>query len=262
MPNPWQLLAPAHRRIEGQDEGSVPVVLDQTTANYSLDLWDGRGQTFTIHDAHDRPLELQVAGLLNNSIFQGDLLVSEDDLHRYDPDVVGYRYFLIETPPGETTAVQQALQQKLGDYGFTSETTVERLSTLAAVQNTYLATFQSLGGLGLLLGTIGLAVVQWRNVLERRGELALLRAAGFPAGMLAVLVAMENVLLLLLGLGIGLLAALVAVLPHLIGRGAAVPFGLLAAIFALVLVAGLAASFAGHARRAPHTDPAGLAEEQ
>jgi ABC-type antimicrobial peptide transport system permease subunit len=113
---------------------------------------------------------------------------------------------------------------------------------LAAVQNTYLATFQSLGGLGLLLGTIGLAVVQWRNVLERRGELALLRAAGFPARTLAILVAMENVLLLLLGLGVGLLAALVAVLPHLIGRGAAVPLGQLAMIFAMVLAAGLAAS--------------------
>jgi hypothetical protein len=35
-----------------------------------------------------------------------------------------------------------------------------------------------------------------------------------------------------------------AVLPHLIGRGAAVPFGLLACIFALVLIAGLAASLA------------------
>ena len=112
------------------------------------------------------------------------------------------------------------------------------------MQNTYLATFQSLGGLGLLLGTIGLAVVQWRNVLERRGELALLRAAGFPARTLAILVAMENVLLLLLGLGVGLSAALVAVLPHLIGRGAAVPLAMLAAIFALVLAAGLAASLA------------------
>ncbi len=244
MPNPWQLLAPDAPRGRGQDEGAMPVVLDQTTANYALDLWNGRGQHFTIHDAHDRPLDLQVAGLLSDSIFQGDLLVGEDDLHRYDPDAVGYRYFLIETPPGEATAVQQALQQKLGDYGFASETTVERLSTLAAVQNTYLATFQSLGGLGLLLGTIGLAVVQWRNVLERRGELALLRAAGFPARMLAILVALENVLLLLLGLGVGLLSALVAVVPHLVGRGAAVPLAMLAAIFASVLVAGLAASFA------------------
>ena len=244
MPNPWQLLAPEAPRSPGQDDASAPVVLDQTTANYALELWKGRGEKFTIRDAHDRALELQVAALLNDSILQGDLLLGEDQLQRYDPAVVGYRYFLIETPPGQATAVQQLLQQKLGDYGFASETTVQRLSTLAAVQNTFLATFQSLGGLGLLLGTVGLAVVQWRNILERRGELALLRAAGFPARMLAILVAMENVLLLVLGLGVGLLAALVAVLPHLMGRGAAVPFELLAAIFALVLAAGLAASLA------------------
>jgi len=239
MPNPWEQLSPDSSR--SRDKASMHVVLDQTTAMYALDLWNGRGQEFTIRDAHDHPLELQIAGLLKDSIFQGDLLMGEDDLHRFDPAAVGYRYFLVEAPPDQVTAVQQALQQKLGDYGFVSETTVERLSTLAAVQNTYLATFQSLGGLGLLLGTIGLAVVQWRNVLERRGELALLRAAGFPARMLAILVALENLLLLLLGLGVGWTAALVAVLPHLVGRGPAVPLAMLAEIFAAVLAGGLVA---------------------
>ncbi len=249
LPDPWQVLAPDAPPVGNALRGvpndtPLSVVLDQTTANYALNLWGGRGETFTVQDAHDRSLQLQVAGLLKDSIFQGDLLVGEGALRHYDPAAVGYRYFLIETPPGKATAVQQALQQKLGDYGFASETTVERLSSLAAVQNTYLATFQSLGGLGLLLGTLGLAVVQWRNVLERRGELALLRAAGFSRRSLALLVAMENMLLLLLGLFVGLSAALVAVLPHLIGRGATVPLGQLAAIFALVLVAGLAASLA------------------
>jgi ABC-type antimicrobial peptide transport system permease subunit len=238
MPNPWVVLADTTK----SDAGPVPVVLDKTTANYALNLFGGRGQRYLIHDARNRSLDLEVAGLLNDSIFQGDLLVGADALHRYDPDVVGYRYFLIETPPADATAVQQVLQRKLGDYGFTTETTADRLSTLAAVANTYLATFQSLGGLGLLLGTIGLAVVQWRNILERRGELALLRAAGFPARTLAVLVGLENVLLLLLGLGVGLLSALVAVLPHLIGRGAAVPVAMLSGIFAAVLIAGVCVS--------------------
>jgi putative ABC transport system permease protein len=242
MPDPWKLLAHDAPPGEERKEGRIPIVLDQTTANYSLNLWKGRGQDYTITDGQGHQIELQVAGLLKDSIFQGDLLLGETDLQHCDPAAVGYRYFLIETPPEKATAVQQALQQKLGDYGFASETTIERLSTLAAVQNTYLATFQSLGGLGLLLGTIGLTVVQWRNVLERRGELALLRAAGFSARTLAFVVGMENLLLLLVGLGVGLLAALMAVLPHLIGRGASVPFGLLAAIFAMVLFTGLTAS--------------------
>ncbi len=52
------------------------------------------------------------------------------------------------------------------------ESTRSRLMNLMAVQNTYLSTFQSLGGLGLILGTFGLAVVQLRSAMERRGELA------------------------------------------------------------------------------------------
>ena len=59
---------------------------------------------------------------------------------------------------------------------------------MLAVQNTYLETFQSLGALGLLLGTLGLATVQFRSVLERRQELALMRAAGFRRGRLAKMV--------------------------------------------------------------------------
>ena len=58
---------------------------------------------------------------------------------------------------------------------------VRRLAAFNAVQNTYLSTFQVLGGLGLLLGSVGLGVVVLRNVLERRGELALLLAVGSPA---------------------------------------------------------------------------------
>ena len=110
------------------------------------------------------------------------------------------------------------------------------------MQNTYLSTFQSLGGLGLLLGTFALAAVQLRSVLERRGELALLRATGFRRSKLALMVMVESTLLLLAGLTGGVVAALVAVLPHLLMRTAGIPWGSLAATLAVVLAAGLLAS--------------------
>ncbi|HEV7225692.1 MAG TPA: FtsX-like permease family protein, partial [Pirellulales bacterium] len=129
----------------------------------------------------------------------------------------------------------------LGDFGFDVEPTARRLAEFMAVQNTYLSTFQSLGGLGLLLGTFGVAVVQLRNVLERRGELALLRATGFRRSMLAEIVMLENATLLVGGLGVGVLAALVAVAPHLYAGGALVPWRSLAATLGLVLATGLLA---------------------
>ena len=63
------------------------------------------------------------------------------------------------------------LEKELTTFGFDAVTAAERLEAFHRVENTYLSTFQSLGGLGLLLGTIGLAAVMFRNVLERRREL-------------------------------------------------------------------------------------------
>ena len=70
-----------------------------------------------------------------------------------------------------------------------------------------------LGGLGLVLGSIGLGLVVLRNMLERRGELAMLRAVGFDRGRLKRMVFHEHWGLMLAGLVCGVLAAVVAVVP-------------------------------------------------
>ncbi|HLA83376.1 MAG TPA: ABC transporter permease, partial [Thermoguttaceae bacterium] len=51
-----------------------------------------------------------------------------------------------------------------------------------------------------MLGTLGLAVVQLRNVVERRRELAVLRAVGLRSRQIAWLVLAENGFLLIAGL--------------------------------------------------------------
>ena len=73
----------------------VPVVLDANTATYSLHL-DGVGARFTIRDAADQPVTLQVVGLLKNSVLQGNVLMSEANFLRVFPDTGGYRFFLME----------------------------------------------------------------------------------------------------------------------------------------------------------------------
>jgi hypothetical protein len=239
--NPWRLLEPASVGETDAGEPILPVVIDQNTAMYSLHLYQV-GQTFAITDDWGRRTHLKLVGMLKNSIFQGAVLMSEQNLLRRFPDVSGFRSFLIETPVKvETPAVSDKLETALSDYGFDVRDTGQVLAGFLAVQNTYISTFQSLGALGLLLGTFGLATVQLRSVLERRGELALLRATGFRKARLAALVLAENAFLLVGGLCIGVLAAAVAVLPHLLAGGAALPLGYLAVVFALILIVGLAA---------------------
>ena len=89
----------------------------------------------------------------------------------------------------------------------------ERLRGFRAIENTYLATFQTLGLLGLLLGTLGLGILILRNVLERSGELAALSACGFRRARLGAMLLYEHGFLLLAGEGIGSVAALIAVAP-------------------------------------------------
>ena len=207
--NPWQLLASAGDATAD----STPVVIDMNTAMYSLKPPASLG-TDLVLTYDDQTIRFHVVGLLENSVLQGSLLISEANFERLFPEVSGYRYFLIQSPVGQSDQVAGVLEERLSDQGFDAVRSSQVLEQLFAVQNTYLSTFQSLGALGLLLGTFGLAAVQMRNVLERRGELALLRATGFRETRLAQMVLLENVLLLVGGLATGTVAALLAVLPH------------------------------------------------
>ena len=95
-----------------------------------------------------------------------------------------------------------------------------------------------------MIGTIGLAAVLLRNVLERRRELAVLRAVGYAPAHLTKMTFAENLFLLGMGLGIGTACALVAVLPTVIARGGTPPILSVVALLATVLVVGLVATFA------------------
>ncbi len=135
------------------------------------------------------------------------------------------------------------LEDRLSDYGFDAESTATRLAGFHQVENTYLSTFQALGALGLLLGTVGLAAVLLRNVLERRRELALLRATGYQPQHLSWLILAENLLLLGCGLLTGVVCALIAIAPAMIGRGGRVSLVSLSWLLFAVLLTGLGASW-------------------
>jgi ABC-type antimicrobial peptide transport system permease subunit len=231
--DPWRLLD------RQRDEGAVPIVGDANSMTYVLHL--AVGDTFQIDRGDGEPVTLQLVGTLQRSIFQSQLIMSEANFLRLFPSDEGYRFFLIDAPPERSAEVAAVLEDRLADSGFDATSAAERLAVYHRVEHAYLSTFQMLGGLGLVLGTIGLATVLLRNVLERRRELALLRAIGYTSRDLRLIVVAENLLLLAAGVGIGVGTALVAILPALLERGVhvpATPLGLLGA----VILTGLTAS--------------------
>jgi putative ABC transport system permease protein len=236
--NPWLLL----RRTF--DDGSVPVIADATSLQYVLHA--GVGDTFSMDIGAAQPLVLRFVGALRDSVLQGELVMAEEQFIRLFPGQQGYRMFLVDKPGVRTieqgNELAGVVEKELQPFGLDAVTTAERLEEFHRVENTYLSTFQALGGLGLLLGTIGLAAVMFRNVLERRRELALLRAVGFDARNVSRMILAESGFLLCAGLAAGALCAAIAIAPAWLGRGGAMPGRGLLFLFAAVAVSGVLSS--------------------
>ena len=223
--NPWLLLDTDPKY------GAIPAIADANSITYVLhrkvgDIFDAGG------------VKVKLVAALDDSIFQSEIIVSEKSFTRAFPDEQGFHYFLIDGPASNEAPLQDALS----DYGFDVVSTPARLAAFHRVENTYLSTFQALGGLGLLLGTLGLGAVLLRNVMERRKELALLRAVGYRPEHLRTMVIAENVYLLIAGTLIGAVSAMVAILPAFLERGGHLPNPSLALLLLAVPVAGIAAS--------------------
>ncbi|MCC6294075.1 MAG: ABC transporter permease [Bryobacterales bacterium] len=241
--NPWLML-----ERQSHDPSIIPAAADANSLQYVLHK--KLGGVIELPGPAGTPVRLQIVATLSSSLFQSELLISEENFRKAFPSIQGFRFFLIDTPAGSAATTAATLEDTLADSGFDAQETAEKLAAYHRVENTYLATFQSLGALGLLLGTLGLATVLVRNVLERRREFALLAAAGFAPARIRSLVWRESLLMLAAGQLAGLAAAALAVAPVAASRGFSASLLSLAAMMAAIFLTGalacrLAASYVG-----------------
>jgi ABC-type antimicrobial peptide transport system permease subunit len=231
----WAALSSALRAPHSALE--VPAIGDANSIQWAM----GKkvGDTIDYVDERGRPFKVRIVGAVANSILQGQLIIDEAEFVKRFPGESGYQYFLVDAPINRVANLSAKLSRALQDVGLEVTPAPVRLAQFNAVQNTYLGTFQVLGGLGLLLGSAGLGIVVLRNVLERRGELAVLIAVGWQPAGVRKLVLIEHAALLGLGLMVGLVAAAVAVLPSALSAGGQLPVSSLTVTLLLVLANGL-----------------------
>ncbi len=236
LENPWAIL-----KRPDWPEGVVPAIGDQNTVRWILQ--SGLGKDLPIRNGAGVDAKLRIVGLLSNSLFQGALVVDSAAFEDLFPARRGWSSFFIEAPGDKRELIRSNLEKGLEDFGFDLRSSGDVLRHFSRVQNTYLSTFMVLGGLGLLIGTIGLAAVLLRNVNDRRGELALMRALGFSRRAVAGMVIAETLFLLVLGELQGAFAAIVATAPTLLSTQSEMNWSGLLTILLLVLLAGFASCF-------------------
>jgi len=237
--NPWRLL---DRRF---DDGAVPAIVDATSLQYVFHA--ALGDTLDVPGSGGERVRLRVVGTLSHSVFQSEILIGDAAFVRLYPQQEGHRLWMIDGEPARSAAVARVLEDRLTDAGLVVIDPAERLRGYQAVENTYLSTFQALGALGLVLGTLGLGAVVVRNILERRREMALLAAVGYRRNNLRLLVAGEVGLIVAAGVVLGAAAALIAVQPAIARQGGGLPVTVIGGVLVAVAASGIVATLAATA---------------
>jgi hypothetical protein len=210
------------------------------TATVMWGLHKKVGDAIRYDDESGEAFDVAIAAVMPNSILQGSLVMAERTFEQRFPSQSGYHMLLIDCPPQKAGDVREHLSRALGDIGLELTPADERLAMFTAVEHAYLSIFGALGGLGMLLGTVGLGLVVARNILERRAELAALAALGFRRRRLLLLVFTEHGALLEGGLGCAIIAAAFAVWPTLSQHPGDIPWMLLVSLVVAIYLSGMA----------------------
>ena len=229
--SPWKLLDADF----GPDV--VPAIGDEATVRWALGK--SMGQSLEFVDEQGEKFKVMIVAKISNSIFQGSLLISQKHFTKRYVSSAGSRVFLADAPTDKTANLTKTLNRQMSDVGMEAVAAIDRLAEFNTVQSTYMAMFQVLGSLGLALGTVGLGLVVVRNIMERRGQLAVLWAVGFENRTIRRMLLSEHASLLVMGVFCGLVAAIIAAAPVIQSSGGSLPYTSLGATVLAMLALGM-----------------------
>lgn len=217
----------------------IPAFADQTVIQWSL----GKkvGDTLIYKDEAGTLLRLRLIGGLENSVFQGNVIIAREYFTKAFPSVSGANLFLVQSQLNPVAKLE--FEDGWRHFGAEITGTRERLENFNSIENTYLNIFLMLGTLGLLIGTIGLGILIFRITLEQVPEYALLLSVGFQKSSILKMLMTEKLTLIAGAVLAGIIPATVSAWPILISSQHASLWIWLPAIALLVIFCGLLCSF-------------------
>jgi putative ABC transport system permease protein len=198
-----------YSKFKTAENSIYPALVDETVLMWSL----GKtlGDTLIYVGEKGERISILLAGTLQNSIFQGSILIDKNLFSEIWSEISGSEIILIRVPDNEIDNTKMLISQALNNYGIRVMTTGERLKLFYSVSDTYLTIFLTLGGLGLLLGIFSFVIVIGKNILTRMKEIILYRSLGFDEKQIIRLLYKENILIPLYAISTGVLGSLLGV---------------------------------------------------
>jgi len=232
--DPWQYLTmtPGRNIIYG--------IADQTVLEWNLKL--KTGDTLILRAENGAPLKIIIAGGLQSSVFQGNVIIGLNNFSKYFPTISGSSVLLVDGQKELTDQYIKTLNDRLENNGVIIETTSHRLESFFEVTNTYLSVFAVLGALGMIIGIAGLGFVLLRNYNQRKLEFSLMLAVGFSLETIKKMIFSEQLMIMLAGISTGLVSGMIATMPSM-RNYSDIPFLLMIGMIAAMLAAGISALY-------------------
>ncbi|OLS21829.1 MAG: ABC transporter permease YtrF precursor [Candidatus Heimdallarchaeota archaeon LC_3] len=110
-----------------------------------------------------------------------------------------------------TNTLDKGYREIIGDNFIvaTAKSLFSRISATIEISQQFTSFLQIYVSFGLVIGAVGMAVISVRNVAERRREIGMMRAIGFPRYQVMLSALLELVVLGLIGLAIGVVNGLI-----------------------------------------------------
>ena len=228
--NPWLSLNNSYGDL-------IPAIADQTVIQWGL----GKkvGDTLQYTNNKGEKVRLLLIGGLSNSIFQGNVIISDKYFSKHFNTGNGSGFILIDNRGYPQQNITEDLGIIFKDKGWVMTGTLEKMAEFSSIENTYLNIFFLMGAFGMLLGTIGLAIVIVKSMLERRNELALMKSLGFKNKIILRILLIEYLTLFLSGSIAGTLTAFIAALPTFINGNHTVSVGFLFSVISILILNGV-----------------------
>jgi putative ABC transport system permease protein len=164
------------------------------------------GGSITITDfmGQNRTRTLEIIGIMDQSIFFQGIIIKKEIVKNEYGGVDDLAVIKLGSSE-DADAVAKSFEKSYLEFGLQTFDLKGTINDILSVSNNMMYLMEGYLGIGLLVGIAGIGIISYRNVIERRQQIGMLRAIGFKKRMITKSFLIETSFITILAILIGIL---------------------------------------------------------